>query len=346
VSERTIDRYQAQRVLRKVPRTGDRHALEKFLVLLRETGKAAPAAPITRSPHEQALEDFRNHLLHSRGLSPVLAGGSLCFVRQFLRGCFDARAVRWDRLSAAQIIQFVRHYLDGRASASAQRMCSTLRQYLSFLYLRGKIATNLASSVPVVRRQPASLPRFLEPCELRRVLQSCDRRTMAGCRDYAILLLLTQLGLRAGEVATLTLDSVDWPSGTFTLRRTKNGTSVCMPLPQQAGRALVSYLRRVRPRTTSRRIFIRLRAPHVGFGSNTVSWVARQALVRAGIHRPGVAAHVFRHTLATRMLRAGASLTQVGQVLRHRSWDSTRIYAQVDLKALRALALPWPGSVS
>lgn len=183
-----------------------------------------------------------------------------------------------------------------------------------------------------------TLPRGLEPAAVRKLLSSCDRRRTVGRRDYAILLLLARLGLRRGEVARLQLDDVDWRSGLL-LVGGKGGRYDELPLPVDLGDAIVSYLRR-RPRCESRALFVRMTAPRQGLAPHTVGWIVREACTRAGL--PRVGAHRLRHTAATEMLRQGASLAEIGQVLRHREQKTTAIYAKVDREALRALARPWP----
>jgi integrase len=181
---------------------------------------------------------------------------------------------------------------------------------------------------------------------VQKVLDCCVQATAVGRRDYAMLLLLAKLGLRANEVATLTLDDIDWRAGEF-LVRAKGRQRARMPMPADVGAAVVAYLRDGRPKSSCRRLFVRTLAPHVGFASgSSVTWVAKTALDRAGIegcaHR---GAHIFRHSLATELLRSGATLSEIGQLLRHESQDTTRIYAKVDIEALRTLSLPWPGGV-
>jgi len=224
-------------------------------------------------------------------------------------------------------------------------ICWTLRSLLRYLRYRGQISTDLASSVPTVRSSRlASLPSYLHPKEIRRVLAACDRGSPIGRRDYAILLLLARLGLRANEIRLLTLEDIDWESGRLNVQG-KGRRAGSMPLPTEVGAAMADYLRHGRPRSDSRHVFLRHMAPHSGFmTSRAVSNVVDSALARAGIE--GLArrgAHLFRHSLATQLLRAGASLTEIGQVLRHQNPDTTRIYAKVDLGSLRAIALRWPG---
>jgi integrase/recombinase XerD len=210
---------------------------------------------------------------------------------------------------------------------------------LRYLHLAGLIEAPLVWAVPsVADLRDRTLPRGLEPAAVGRLLASCDRRRLVGRRDYAILLLLARLGLRAGEVAAIGLDDVDWRAGLL-LVRGKGGRQDLLPLPVDVGEAIVSYLRG-RPRCECRALFLRVTAPRRELNRSTIGWVVRAACDRAGLARVG--AHRLRHTAATEMLRAGASLPEIGQVLRHREHKTTSIYAKVDRKALRALARPWP----
>jgi site-specific recombinase XerD len=174
-------------------------------------------------------------------------------------------------------------------------------------------------------------------------LDSCDRNTAIGKRNYAILLLLARLGLRAGEVVTLTLEDIDWESGLITVRG-KGKRVAQMPLPVEAGAAIADYLRQARPDCSSRRVFIRQNAPLVGFANSiAICSLVDRALERAGVEFAYRGSHLFRHSLATEMLKQGASLCEIGDLLRHRRPDTTAIYAKVDIVSLRSIALPWPG---
>jgi len=224
-------------------------------------------------------------------------------------------------------------------------MCWALRAFLRYLYFKGLISLTLADCVPSIRRWKfASLPTYMSVQQVQSVLDSCDRTTATGRRDYAVLMMLAKLGLRAGEVAVLTLDDIDWRTGEMLLYAKGRRRSM-MPIPPDVGGAIVAYLRYGRPQSSCRRLFLRMLAPHVGFASGcAITMIAKQALNRAGVH--GYAhrgAHLFRHSLATELLRSGATLSEIGQLLRHESIDSTRIYAKVDIDALRPLCLPWPG---
>jgi integrase len=217
----------------------------------------------------------------------------------------------------------------------------SLRSLLRYLHVAGLLEVPLQWAVPgVADLRDRSLPRGLEPAVVAKLLASCDRRRTVGRRDYAILLLLWRLGLRAGEVAAITLDDLDWRAGELLLHNGKGRREDRLPLPADVGEAIVSYLRR-RPATGDHRaLFLRAVAPAGAIHGSTVSAVVRTAGERAGV--PWVRAHALRHTAATEMLRAGASLQEIGEVLRHQEPRTTARYAKVDRKTLRRLARPWP----
>ena len=223
-------------------------------------------------------------------------------------------------------------------------MTSALRGFLRFLYFRGDIDSDLASSVPTVADWKMSeLPKSLEPEEVERLLQNCDRCTAIGRRDYGVLILLARLGLRAGEVVAMALDDIDWEAGLITIRG-KGARHDQLPIPQDVGDALATYLRQARPRCDTRRVFVRVRAPHRGFSSSVaIANIVRRALRRAGLDPIRKGAHLLRHCLATKMLQRGACLAEIGQILRHSTPNTTEIYTKVDLAALGILAQPWPG---
>jgi site-specific recombinase XerD len=209
---------------------------------------------------------------------------------------------------------------------------TTLRSFLDFLCQHGWLKSSLRAAVPTVASgRPRDLPVFLEPAQIEQVLRGCDRSTLDGRRDYAILLLLARLGLRANEVCSLTLEDINWPSGEV-LVRGKRGREDRLPLPPDVGRALATYLKQGRPPSSCRRVFLCLNAPYRGLVGPTISSVVERALARTDIVSVHKGAHLLRHSLATRMLRGGASLAQIGQVLRHQHIDTTEIYARVDHK--------------
>jgi len=185
------------------------------------------------------------------------------------------------------------------------------------------------------------LPKGISAAELDRLLASCDRQCARGRRDYAILCLLSRLGLRAGEVAAMMLEDLDWRRGELVVHG-KARTEEALPLPADVGEAIAGYLRSGRPRADSRSVFLRCYAPRRGLSAQAVTGIVYDACDRAGI--PRVGAHRLRHTAASQMLAKGASLAEVGEALRQRSAASTAIYAKVDRARLAALARPWPGS--
>lgn len=332
-----------KRLLR--PHRGDASALVKLLGLLRQTAVInQPTPPTTVSPHQRIEENFRRYLSQERGLSAATLANYLPFVRQFLVERFGSGRIHLAHLRATDITGFVQRHAHDLSPGRAKLLVSALRAFLRHLRYRGDIATDLAACVPCVPNWLFStLPKFLGPGQVQRILEHCDQRTPLGKRDYAILLLLARLGLRAGEVVGLTLDDINWEQSRITLR-SKGGRWAQLPLPAEVGKALAHYLKQGRPRCASRSVFIRQRAPRVGFANSiAICSLVERALVRAEIDSPRKGAHLFRHTLATEMLRQGASLSEIGQLLRHQHPNTTTIYAKVDLPTLRTLALPWPG---
>jgi integrase/recombinase XerD len=219
-----------------------------------------------------------------------------------------------------------------------------LRSLLRFLYLEGLIDRDLAVAVaPVANWRLASLVKALDAPSVARLLDSCDQDTAIGRRDFAILLLLSRLGLRIGEVAALRLDDLDWRAGELVVCG-KGNRQERLPLPVDVGESITAWLKDGRPDCHSRFVFTRARAPHGGLHPSALTSVVHRACRRAGL--PQVGAHRLRHTAATRMLRAGSSLRDVGQVLRHRSSEVTSIYAKVDRRALSAVVRPWPGAAA
>jgi len=345
LDERIVEQY-----LRSCSRHGnlwarDRAALHRLLAILRDTGAIAPKPLQTLGLFEQLENDFSQYLTQERGLTRAAVIRQEYFLRQFLRERGAGKRSSLSNLTAADISGFVERHVRDHGPRSAQMVCWALRSFLRYLRYRGEISCDLAGCVPSIRRyRLASLPSYLDPREIKRVLAGCDRHSEVGRRNYAILLVLARLGLRANEIRSLTLDDIDWESGQLTVQG-KGRREAVMPLPKAVGAAVADYLRHGRPQSNSRHVFLRHLAPHDGFTSTAaVTKIATRALRRAGIK--GVAhegAHLFRHSLATQMLRAGATLTEIGQVLRHQDHDTTRIYAKVDLGSLCELALPWPG---
>jgi integrase/recombinase XerD len=319
-------------------------AVEPLLGYLRGLGVAPslrPAAP--RTAVEVIVERYSSYLLAGRGVAASTVRNYVGVARVFLAWRErTAGGLCLERLDAAAVNEFV--LLEARRSCvgSAKCMVTRLRALLRFLHVEGEIARPLADAVPSVAGwRLAGLVKALDSRSLALIVKSCDRRTRMGRRDFAVIVLLSRLGLRAGEVAALRLGDIDWRAGEL-LVRGKGSRQERLPLPADVGEALVGWLERGRPRRDSVFVFTRLRAPYAGLSAGAISQIVRRASVRAGL--PPVGAHRLRHTAATEMLRAGGTLDEVGQVLRHRGRDVTSIYAKVDRLALVQVVAPWPGS--
>jgi len=267
-------------------------------------------------------------------------------VRPFLVQREKGGGLGLEDLTAAEVTAFVLDRCPRMARGSAKLMVTALRSLLGFLHVSGLISEPLGQVVPAVARwRLAGLPKALEPGQVAALLASCDHNRPAGRRDFAMLALLARLGLRAGEVAALTLDDIGWRAGEITVRG-KGSRCERLPLPADVGEAIAGYLRDGRPEPfeAARQVFLRASAPHRGLASAGVTAAVCSAGQRAGIGP--VHAHRLRHSAATGMLSAGAPLAEIGQVLRHRRLLSTAIYAKADIRALRALARPWPGGAA
>lgn len=330
-------------------RHGDAAALRYFIGFLRRQGlipvERIPAHQ--RSQIEQVLQEYEGYLLNERALSLSAAINYVPFVRGFLTGRFGGGSVKLSQLCADDVIRFVQRQARRLHLKRAKLLTTALRSFLHYLLYRGEISHDLAAAVPTVPNwSMTSIPRAISQDLVRRLLTSINRRTAVGRRDYAILLLLARLGLRACEVAGMRLEDIDWNAGLVSIRR-KGGQRSVLPLPVEVGAAVAAYLRHGRsPTNNCRSVFMRSRAPVRGLVDPVaITSVVRNNLARAGINAPTKGAHQFRHGLATAMLRHGASLMEIGELLGHRSPETTRIYTKVDLKALRPLALPWPGGV-
>lgn len=298
----------------------------------------APASLPPRSRAEELIGRYRCFLVDERGLDRKTVIARERTARLLLAEHSDREL---GDLDAGDVSRFVTRQCRQLSMRSGERLVNGLRSFLRFALVEGLINAPLASAVPSVARWSATgLPRALASGDVAALLASCDRRRAMGRRDYAILVLLSRLGLRAAEVAALRLDDIDWRAGEIVVRG-KGRTEERLPLPSDVGTAIAAYLRRGRPKRTEREVFLRTCAPLRGLTAQGVSERVRAASERAGLGSFG--AHRLRHTAGTEMLRAGASLVEVAQVLRHRSVTTTAIYAKVDHLALRELARPWPG---
>lgn len=317
-------------------------ALVALLAYLRDVGVVPPAVEPTLSEVQELLGSYRAWLCSERGLAAVTARNYADMVRPFVASRLNAAGeLELRSLASGDVLAFVLAECPHRRPGSAKLLVTALRSLLGYLHVEGVIARPLAPVVPSVAGwRLAGLPRGLRSEQVTALLDSCDRETPVGARDSAILKLLIRLGMRRGEVAALTLDDIDWRSGEI-LVRGKGSRRERLPLAADVGDALADYLRRVRPASAEgRAVFARVKAPHRALSAAGVSQVVIAAGNRAGLGH--VNAHRLRHTTATELLRAGAPLVEIGQLLRHRSQQTTAIYAKVDRERLSALARPWP----
>ena len=319
-----------------------RTALQQFIEYLR-AAEVVPRRSREPSPGETLFQKYLDHLRDERGLSPHSLAAYSPFVRSFVLAqelpenaeTMDALAIRSHMLDQCR----------DRSVSSMKLLAAALRSFLRFCFLNGTTARDLSTALPPVGRwQTATATPFLAGEEVEQVVAAADRSTTRGCRDFAILLLLARLGLRASEVIALELDDVRWEAGEIVVRG-KGRFHDCLPLLDDVGEALSLYLCTARGPSRSRRVFLRQIAPRVGLTQPAdVSKIARDAMRRAGLLPSGRAgAHVFRYSLASRMIQRGASLPEISQVLRHRSTSTTQLYAKLDLDGLRGVARPWPG---
>jgi site-specific recombinase XerD len=305
-------------------------ALGPLLAHLLAVGAMA-AIVVAEEPRRELLREYEQYIVEERGVTPAVRDRYVAVADEFLR--------RRD-VSSLTTRDVARHVSAHAGLSWFEGWLSALRSVLRFLFVTSKTKTNLVFAVPSTPHwTQTSLPQALEPDELAAVLSSPDRRTITGCRDYAVLVLLSRLGLRACEVAAVQIEDIDWPSGEIEIRG-KGRSLARLPLPVDVGEAVVAWLQRAQRSKMTRSVFVRVRAPYGPLTSPAIVRIATTALRAAGIDRGG--AHRLRHTAATQMLRRGASMTEIAQVLRHRHLNTTAIYAKVDHVSLRTIAKPWP----
>ncbi len=321
-----------------------RRGLAPLLGYLRGLGVVPPPSePVACTPVERLVAAYRDYLACERGLAVGTVCRYVAVARIFLSKFERPDGLDLQLLTAGDVMAFVVTECRGRWNASATVLVTGLRSLLRFLHVEGHTDRRLAQAVPTATVWAAgSLPRPLATDAVAAMLASCHEDTLVGARDFAILTLLHRLGLRAGEVAGLELADLDWRHGEIVVRG-KGNRQERLPLPADVGEAVVAYLRH-RPKVECRALFVTVRAPVVGTSREVVGQLVRAACRRAGM--PVVGPHRLRHSAATATLAGGASLAEVGQLLRQRSAAATAIYAKVDRTALRTLALPWPGGAA
>ncbi len=313
-------------------------SLAVLLALLHSEGVlAADEPPAPCSASEALLASFQDYLLAERALASSTARAYVLRARRFLTWHPE---VNLAALTTADVSAAVLVEASAGSVGSTQFFVVALRAFLRFCFIQGLAPTDLsAAALSMTGRRRPGLPKSISRADAVALLNSCDRRTDAGRRDYAVLLMLLRLGLRSSEVATLRLEDLDWRAGELVVHG-KGQRADRLPLPADVGEAIAAHLRRGRSRTTRREVFLRTVAPIAPLSRRGVSLIVHRACVRAGV--TPVNAHRLRHTLACEMVRAGVPLPEISQVLRHRSLVSTAIYARADVDQLRMLAQPWP----
>jgi site-specific recombinase XerD len=344
---RHVDEDTVERFLKRdsnIVHSGESASLRRLLALLRRIGVTVAKAPKPKNCRQRFTDDYRRYLLRERGLAEATLMEYAGFAEKFLSDRFGSGDLSFAELSAVDVTSFVKNHAHQLSPGRTKLLVTSLRSLLRYMHHQGQISVDLARCVPPVANWSLStVPKFLPAGTVQRLLDHYERNTPEGRRNYAVLLLLARLGLRACEIVALNLDDLDWNNGLINIRG-KGGRLAQLPLPFDVGEAIALYLRFARPCCTCRRVFLRHMAPVRGFAhSITVSTIVRRALIRAGVDSVRKGAHLFRHTLATDLLRQGASLDGIGELLRHQSPNTTALYAKVDLTTLRTLALPWPG---
>jgi site-specific recombinase XerD len=321
-----------------------RAALRQLLAVLPSARAVQPVAAPSTTSIDGVIDAFDHHLVQTCGLADATRHGYRREVRALLVARFGGGAVDLAALGPTEVQGFVTSRAQHLCPASANSVSNAVRALVRFLALQGMRTAGAPSAVPRAAVWRLShVPRVLSDTELAAFLAAFDRTTALGRRDYAIAVCLVTLGMRAGEVAAITLDDIDWRAATLAIPRGKSRRGTRMPLPAQVAAALADYLRCGRPATAERAVFVHHRAPRGTRGEASLIRIAvRRAYARAGLDSRLTGTHVLRHTAATRLLRAGASMKEIADVLRHRSLDTCAIYTKVDRAALQGVALPWP----
>ena len=339
-----FEEYSLTRIVAKGEKAAIRRLMDYLLRLevIRKSTSGENWAPILKT-----VDTFAQYLREERELSEKTTIKYCPVIIRFLFERFGDEPLVFAALCAQDVIGFIKREALRLSPAGAKSATTALRSFLCYLRYRGAIYSNLAAAVPKVPNWSMSgIPRAIAPEHIQTVLAHCPRDTSIGKRDYAILMLLVHLGLRASEIISLTLDSINWESGSITVAG-KGNKIASLPLPSEVGEAIVQYLQNGRPASHDRALFLREHAPIRGLGGEvTIGTIVNTALTRANIVTTHRGAHQFRHALAVKLLQQGATLNEIGALLRHQHPKTTGIYAKVDLTSLRPLSLPWPGGMA
>ncbi len=318
--------------------------LRDFLDWLRGQNIIAKPTLVKReSKFDYILRNYTGYLKNERGIATATIKSYVSAVERFLHRRFRRSEVLLENLHATDITSFVFAQTKSYSLRHVQLITTALRSFFRYLRFHGDIKVNLAAAVPTVAdRSQAELPKYLSNGDINKLLHRCDQTKPVGVRDYALLLLMVRLGLRTREILKITLDDINWGSGVVTVYG-KGGYQEQLPIPKDVGQAIAMYLKKVRPKCDTRGLFVSTKAPVKELARSSICCIVRRACQRAELSPPHQGAHLLRHSLATRMLREGATMTEIAEILRHRSPATTEIYAKVDLKSLSELAVPWLG---
>jgi site-specific recombinase XerD len=344
INEGTISHFLIESDRKGAIRRGDKKSLHRFLDHLRIKGKI-PYPDL--APNESPLISLRNryekYLIQERGLSPTTGGHYWFYIQKFLASQLIDKPDNFIKIEPRDIDQFILRYATEQTLKASQLMVSAMRSFFRFLFRFGKTECNFSAAVPSIPAWRLSeIPKYINSEDVQVILNTCDFTTPVGRRNHAILILIACLGLRSGEIVALELDDINWRASEIIIRG-KGKYYDKLPLPQSIGEALVNYLKNDRPQCLTRRIFVKMRAPFQGFKhSSTVSTIVGRAVKKSGLNTPSKGAHLLRHSLATSMLNNGALVAEIGELLRHRSTNTTEIYAKTDIKGLRSIARVWP----
>jgi len=326
-------------------RKGDAKALKAIISFLRNKN-IIPQQEIAQSKNksiETLLEEFALYLVEEKGLTHSTIKREKGIIRQFLLKQFGKQTVHLEELSRSSLLAYINNSYKQYSSKNTQLIASVLRTFLHFLLVNGKVNAEFTGYIPSIPSyRTTHLPEFLTKNQVDQLLLSCDQKTASGCRNYAILLLLVRLGLRASEVLKLSLDDIDWQQGNIHIYGKRDKPRL-LPLPHEVGSAIANYLKNKRPHSLIRQVFLRSRAPFQGLhNSSNISSIVHRALQSAGLSPRHQGAHLLRYTAASESLRCGATLFEIGDLLGHCSIDTTALYTKVDVVRLKELAMPWP----
>jgi site-specific recombinase XerD len=344
IDDNMLDKFLNYRRKKLLIRKYDAIAVKALLDYLRKCDVVPlPLERIDNSVKNRIIQDFRKHM-KERNLADSTLRRHSRIALDFLSECFSSADAVLEDIKPTDITDFVANHAKRLNPNTSRIIVSALRSFFRFLYLRGEIKSELASVVPAVANwRLATLPKWIPHSQVEHLLKSCDQSTPTGQRNYAILLLLARLGLRSMDVVKMCLADIDWEAGEIKVSG-KSQRQDRLPLPKDVGEALARYLRQSRPKCSTRRVFITVRAPIRGFvETRGIYKIVYRAFKKAGMNPPQMGGHILRHSLATNMLRNGASLGEIGEILRHKQLTTTQIYAKVDLTSLRKMAQPWSG---